>query len=252
MKKVLILFFVSIFLFSCDKEEIINNIDRLEIPASNGNQIIEHSAYTLSYNETHEQADWVAYELTKDEANADSYDRTDDFRDDPEVTTGSATLDDYYGSGYDRGHLCPAADNKWSSTAMSESFYLSNMSPQNPSFNRGKWAYLEKEVRHWADIYDSVYVVAGGVLKDGLPTIGDDKVSIPNYFYKVVLDYKNKKAIGFLMPNIPIEDSFKNYAVSVDSVEKFTGIDFFINLPDETEEKVESELNISGWNFMYY
>lgn len=244
------MFIISFFIYSCDKQE--PSINKIEMPATNGNQIIEHLAYTLSYNETHEQADWVAYYLTKEEAVSDSFSRKDDFREDPEVSTGSSALSDYKDTGYDRGHLCPAADNHWSKDAMSESFYMSNMSPQNQSFNRGKWSYLEKEVRHWAEIYDGVYVVVGGVLKDDLPTIGDNKVSIPNYFYKVILDYNGKKAIGFIMPNIPIEDSFKNYSVSVDSVESFTGLDFFINLPDDEEENIESNFNISQWDFKYY
>jgi len=114
------------------------------------NPIVEHSAYSLGYNEDHDQATWVAYTLTGAQATSKLYERTDIFRDDPAVVTGSATLADYKGSGYDRGHLAPARDMTWSRTAMSESFYMSNMSPQIPGFNRGIWKQLESQVRQYA------------------------------------------------------------------------------------------------------
>jgi len=225
----------------------------LEIPAEVGsNQVVEHYAYTLSYNELHEQADWVAYELTKAEAESEVASRTDDFREDPDVSTGSAALGDYRNSGYDRGHLIPAADNKWSETAMSESFFLSNMSPQLHAFNDGKWKYLEFQVRDWAIMYGKIYVATGPILRTGLPTIGENKVSIPEFYYKVIMDGETKKAIGFILPHIDIEDSFKNYAVSVDEVEAQTGIDFFHFLDDDSEAQLESTLNLSAWEFTYY
>ncbi|NOZ34292.1 MAG: DNA/RNA non-specific endonuclease [Chlorobi bacterium] len=238
---------------SCKKESV--NSDKIELPAAVGDhQIIEHFAYTLSYNEEHEQADWVAYELTKEEAAATTYERTDDFRVDPSVTGGSADLSDYQPTEntYARGHMAPAADFRWSEKAMSESFFMSNMSPQVHAFNEGKWMWLESEVRHWAEIYNGVYVVTGPVLKDGLPTIGTHKVSVPETYYKVILDLDEEKGIGFLMPNKDIEDSFKDYAVSIDDVEAATGLDFFPALDDKTEEKIESTLNMSLWDFKYY
>ncbi len=253
IKSISFLLFFTTFFSSCKKEQI--NSDKIELPAAVGNhQIIEHFAYTLSYNEEHEQADWVAYELTKEEATTTTYDRTDDFRADPSVTTGSADLSDYQPTEdtYARGHMAPAADFRWSEKAMSESFYMSNMSPQVHAFNEGKWMYLEMEVRHWAEIYNGVYVVTGPVLKDDLPTIGSHKVSVPEMYYKVILDLDEEKGIGFLMPNKDIDDTFKNYAVSIDEVEAATGLDFFPALDDKTEEKTESTLNMSLWNFKYY
>ncbi len=245
---------VTIVIFSsCEKNEI--NSDNVGLPAPVGDhQIIEHYAYTLSYNEQHEQADWVAYELTKEEAEATTYDRTDDFRADPSVSTGSADLSDYEPTEdtYARGHMAPAADFRWSEKAMSESFFMSNMSPQVHAFNEGKWMYLEMEVRHWAEIYNGVFVVTGPVLKDNLPVIGAHKVSVPEMYYKVILDSDEEKGIGFLMPNKYIDDTFKNYAVSIDEVEAATGLDFFPSLDDETEEKIESVLNMSLWDFEYY
>ncbi|GAH82191.1 unnamed protein product, partial [marine sediment metagenome] len=128
--------------------------------------IIRHTAYTLKYKEKYEQAEWVLYKLTAERVKG-SYKRTNDFRPDPMVKTGSATLSDYKGSGYDRGHLAPAGDMKWSTTAMSESFYMSNMSPQNPGFNRGIWKKLEGQVRTWATDNEEIYIVTGPVLSEG-------------------------------------------------------------------------------------
>ena len=136
-------------------------------PICDSCEIVEHENYSLCYNENYEQASWVFYELTKDEVVGD-LERTDDFREDPLVSTGSASLEDYVGSGYDRGHIAPAADMEFSATAMSESFYMSNMSPQHPSFNRGRWKSLESEVRKWAYSREAIWVTSGPVLKGDL------------------------------------------------------------------------------------
>jgi len=128
------------------------------VPVSGNGQLVRHAHYSLSYSEAHEQAEWVYYELTSSEARNNSYDRSDNFREDGEVRTGSASLADYRGSGYDRGYLAPAGDMAFSSTGMSESFYMSNMSPQHPSFNRGIWKQLESLVRAWATEKSVLYV----------------------------------------------------------------------------------------------
>ena len=125
-------------------------------------QIIYHTGFTLSYNEAHEQASWVAYELTSNEL-IKKVNRSDNFKQDPKVETGSALLSDYVRSGYDRGHLAPAADMSWSQITMEESFYMSNISPQKPGFNRGIWKKLESYVRQWAYDNESIYVVTGGI-----------------------------------------------------------------------------------------
>ncbi len=226
-------------------------VPNIEIPAlSPDDAIIYHTAYTLKYNETYEQAEWVAYQLTATET-IGLYERSDDFMVDPKVATGSANDNDYAGSGYDRGHLAPAADMGWSSTTMQESFYYSNMSPQEPSFNRGIWKRLEELVRDWAVEYDTLYVVTGPVLKTGLPTIGSNKVAIPEYYYKVIYTFSNggHNAIGFVMKNEGSKDDLKSHAVSVDSVERFTGIDFFVNLNDDLETKIEASTCVSCWNW---
>ena len=226
-------------------------IPRLEIPSTSSNdQIINHTGYSLLYNELHEQASWVAYELTKDETNS-KYERTDKFLIDPLVKTKTATDKDYLKSGYDRGHLAPAGDMGWSMTSMTESFFYSNMSPQEPSFNRGIWKKLEEQVRTWANDDEAVYVVTGPVLTSGLSTIGLNKVSVPKHFYKVTLDYKNPviKGIGFILPNNVSKDDLKSFAVTIDSVEKFTGIDFFPTLPNDQEDLIESTINLKAWSW---
>lgn len=230
----------------------VKNIENLELPKPiEGEQIVQHEGYTLSYNEQYEQASYVAYKLTQNELYG-PYERKDNFKEDPAIKTGSASLEDYKGSGYDRGHLCPAADQKESETAMSDSFYMSNMSPQDPDFNRRIWADLEGCVRTFADDNYLIYVTTGPVLTDGpYKTIGENKVAVPNYYYKVVLDYTNPeiKAIGFLLPNKKADKDLEDYAVSVDEVEKVTNIDFFVNLPDDIEEQLESTYDVNKWNF---
>jgi len=227
------------------------SITKLEIPQTNSkDKIITHTGYSLLYNETHEQANWIAYDLTAEETNK-LFERTDNFISDPKVKTGTASDKDYEGSGYDRGHLAPASDMGWSSTAMAESFYYSNMSPQTPSFNRGIWKKLEELVRTWAVENNTVYVVTGPVLTNGLQTIGPNKISVPNYYYKVILDYSepNIKGIGFILPNIGSKEQLQYYAVTIDSVEKFTGIHFFPLLPDDQEELIEKTLCIKCWSW---
>jgi endonuclease G, mitochondrial len=226
-------------------------IVHLEIPKTLPKDIIiTHTGYSLLYNELHEQAMWVAYELTSAETHK-VVPRTNKFLPDPLVKTLSADDDDYAGSAYDRGHLASAADMGWSAATMAESFYYSNMSPQVPAFNRGIWKRLEELVRTWAVENTAIYVVTGPVLTSGLSSIGPDKVSVPKYFYKVILDYTDPeiKGIGFLMPNEGSGDPLQNFAVTIDSVERYTGIDFFPALPDAKEKQIESSLCIPCWSW---
>lgn len=223
----------------------------LEIPKLlTSTPLIRHEGYQLQYSEKHEQAFWVAYHLTQLETDK-KYNRTDNFIPDPMISTGSATSADYANSGYDRGHLAPAADMGWSERSMSESFFYSNMSPQEPGFNRGIWKRLEEQVRTWAIVYGSVYIVTGPILTDGLVKIGGNGVSIPKYYYKVILDYKGDqtKAIGFIMPNAYSANGLEPFAVSIDQVEKETGLDFFPKLDDVLETKIEKEVCLSCWTW---
>ena len=201
--------------------------------------VIKHAGYAFQYSEKHEQAFWVGYELTKKETEK-AFDRTDEFIPDPAVSTGTATVGDYSKSGYDRGHLAPAADMGWSQQAMAESFYFSNMSPQVPGFNRGIWKRLEEQVRTWAEILDTIYVVTGPVLSPTLPKIGPNQVSVPKYYFKALISIKAKKGIAFLMPNNKSDLTILEYAMSIDQLEKMLDRDLFHALPDPLEEQLEA------------
>ncbi len=239
--KISLLFLLTLAI-SCFSE------DRLALPATT-NTIHYYIGFSLEYSEEHEQPRWVAYQLTADEVNNPVVDRNDRFRADPNIPTGSATLDDYKNSGFDRGHLCPAADMKWSNQSMDDCFYMTNMSPQRPEFNRGIWKNLEDLTRRWAVQNRAVYVVTGGVLKKGLPTIGINKVSIPGQYYKILLDYQEPeiKMIAFLLPNGKGTRSLDQYVVPTDSVEELTGIDFFPSLPDDIETALERSQKTAEW-----
>ena len=231
---------------------VFDNIsEELAIPAYGKDAIVvQHTGYTLSYSEENEQPEWVAYLLTAPEVFGNASERADNFREDPAIPTGSATLADYKGSGYDRGHLIPAADQKWSAQAMDDSFFLSNMSPQTHAFNAGIWSKLEGAVRTMAAQNVEICVVTGPVLTDGpYKRIGVSAVSVPNSFYKVILDYygNEKKAIGFILPQ-DAKGNLSDYATSVDEVERVTGIDFFPNLNDKEEEALESTYDVTLWD----
>ena len=219
------------------------------LPTSTTGQIVHHTYYTLSYSEKDEQPEWVYYELTSDLIRG-KQSRTDDYREDFMISTISAQLEDYRGSGYDRGHLCPAGDMKLNRTSMSESFYLSNMSPQEKYFNAGIWNTLEDQVRKWALTTGRIYVVTAGVLTSNRGKIGSDGVSIPKYFYKVIYDPRGQgKMIAFLLPNEKSEKPLQNYVVTVDSLESLTGIDFFPAMLDSIENQLERSKDVSSWSF---
>lgn len=218
------------------------------LPISTTGAIVVHDSYTLSYSEKHEQAEWVAYELKQSDLSKNNFDRPY-FNEDKSVKTKSADWRNYKNSGYDRGHLCPAGDRRYSYEAYNETFLTSNISPQDPEFNAGIWNRLEQKVRFWADKYDGVYVVTGGILNGNMETIGYENVSVPNEFYKIVVDVTdgNYKAIAFIIPNKPSSKSFYEYIVSIDEIEAKTGIDFFPNLPDSIEDKMERTIDLKAW-----
>ena len=226
-------------------------VDRMEIPKTGANDhVVYHTGFALLYNETYEQASWVAYELTKEET-VNMFKRDNHFMNDPAVKTGTADDADYAKSGYDRGHLAPAADMGWSEISMKESFYYSNMSPQKPGFNRGIWKKLEDLMRDWAVENEKIYIVTGPILTPGLPTIGHNQVSVPQYFYKVVLDYTEPdiKGIGFILANESSNQPLQSFVVSIDSVERFSGLDFFPTLADNIETTIEKMNTTKGWSW---
>ena len=223
----------------------INLYSQSYTPTSTG-ELVKHKYYTLSYIEEHEQAEWVHYLLTKDMIEGVAK-RKDNFKADPLVSTGSASPKDYVKSGYDRGHLAPAADMKIDDVSMSESFYMTNMSPQAPSFNRGGWKKIEALVRDWATEAD-IYVTVGGILTKDLKKIGEG-VSVPEYFYKIIFNPKNNTVIAFYTPNSKLVNPIETYVVTVDEIEKITNIDFLSDLEDDLENEIESSINKTNWPF---
>lgn len=207
---------------------------------------VSHSAYSVSYNQEYKQPNWVQYDLTC--ADLDSpVERTNDFREDLKIAGGTLKSYDYKYSGYDRGHLAPARDMARSEKIMSESFLMSNMSPQDAHFNRyGLWRKSENQVRFWACDNNKITVVAGAILNGEGTKV--NKLFVPKYFYKIVLtsDYN---AIGFIFENTRDRSPISSYVVSVDEIEEITGLDFFSNLPDQLEDEVESSVNLALWTF---
>ena len=231
-----------------NRETIARNFDFL--PSSSTNQVVKHQYYTLSYNEIHEQAEWVAYELKKDYIKNNNFKRPF-FIEDDKVKTGSADWRNYKNTKYDKGHLCPAGDMEFALDAYNDTFFTSNISPQVRNFNNGVWNRLEQKVRYWAVKYDGIYVITGGVLESSLMTIGKEKVSVPKSFYKILLDNSggNMKMIGFLIPNSESDKPLYSFVVSVDYIEKMTGINFFPKLNDNIENQLEKRTDYKNWSF---
>ncbi len=211
-------------------------------------QLVAHEGYRLSYNPEWRVANWVAYFLTPDRV-AGNVPRASHFVPDPQVGHFSATNDDYRNSGYDRGHMAPAGDMKWSAVAMKESFYFSNVCPQNPNLNRGDWQELEQQVRRWATRCDTLFVVCGPLVSELGNTIGEHEVAVPTAFYKVLLRKQGTQlsALGFLFANRAGSRPLAEYAVSVDRIEAAAGIDFFPRLPDTVQQRLEASVEFASW-----
>ena len=225
----------------------------LEIPewkTTTTHQQIKNLGYTSSYNTSYGIPNWVAYELTRSEAASHEAERTNKFQADPKVIGKSASNSDYKGSGYDKGHMAPAADMKWSKTVMEQSFYFTNICPQAPGLNRGAWKDLEEEIREWA-IRDSALVIICGPLftKEPIKYIPETHVAIPDAYFKVVCaPYTDQaRAIAFVFPNNKASKHPREYVVTIDSVEKMTGMDFLSQLPDEIENEIEKTSNYTHW-----
>lgn len=221
-----------------------------------GTFLLENAANSVAYSGAYKQPSWVFYGLGRSELRS-CVERGNNFRADARIPAGQAAqLADYKGSGFDRGHLSPAGDNRWSAKAMNESFVLSNVSPQASRFNSGIWAKFENLVRAWAKNLDGLWVTTGPILKDGLPVIGASRVAVPEYFYKVLSSRGQKKkseAIAFLLPT-DASGEISKYAMSVDQLEEITGLDFLVDM--DGEEDAESHYDLRGWDlkakFQYY
>lgn len=227
------------------------DMGQLEIPSmpkGKQGQVIQRTGYTLAYDKKTKTPQWVAWELTKEETKG-NHERTDKFLPDPNVEGAKVVTTDYTGSGYDRGHMAPAGDMKWSKKAMEESFYMSNICPQIHHLNTGDWNELEANTRKWARRYGSVYVTCGPIYNGSRRTqyIGKNRVKVPDAFFKVILIQSPKKtcALGFFFENEAGQRPLNEYLVSIDYLEQTTGIDFFPSLPDELENTLEAETHNS-------
>ena len=231
-------------------------VAQLEIPVLEKkapSQILSYKGFTVSYNNNTRLPNWVAYELTATEVAGD-LPRKDKFRPDPAANGPQANKEDYRNSGWDRGHMAPAADMKWDAEAMGESCYFTNICPQNPQLNGGDWKELEEKCRKWAEKHGRLYIACGPIiLGNEHGTIGANEVIIPDKFYKVVLARINGeyRGAGFIFHNSPLRKSkisgkppvnrpLESYLVPIDEVEAITGIDFFPALPADTQNRVES------------
>ena len=224
----------------------------LEVPGKLNDrpeQILKRVAYTASYNSDLRIPNWVAWQLTGAHAEGKNKRAGVKFQEDMDVPLPRAVDFDYVRSGYDRGHLCPSADNRWDATAQEQSFLLTNVCPQDHNLNVGDWHELENLCRKWAKTYGSIYIVAGPVLLKGKhKTIGKNKVTVPEAFFKVVLCMEGEpKAIGFIYRNESGNRPKSYYVNTIDDVERITGIDFFPALPDDVEKAVEATCNLEEW-----
>lgn len=215
-------------------------------------QVIEHVGYTVSYNPEWHVPNWVAWELTNQESSGEEK-RSNHFVPDPLVEGDPVVTKDYSGSGYDRGHMAPAGDMKWSEQAMRESFYMTNMCPQLHNLNAGDWKSLEDLERDWAQAYGNIYIACGPIVDETYETIGNvRKIAIPSAFYKVFLRQKGDEwtSIGFVMPHVAGTKPLLTYLSTVNEIEDLTGIDFFYLLPDEVEEQVEAMCEVGDWSLL--
>ena len=249
-----ILFFFTLFhvpffsLFSTEnKKDSLPEEILFGIPAK-VDQSISRQGFSLGYSYKYRQAVWVSYTLTEEKVKNDIVKRRPSFRIDPAIKFAPVRPKDYTGTGYDKGHLAPAADMAWSVLSMKNSFYMSNISPQIPGCNRGIWKRVEKTVRQWAVKEKKLCIITGPVFHNTNKLLPNTAIPIPTAFYKVVLDMTPPmKMIGFLVPNAASKKRVFAFAVPVDKVEEVTKYDFFSALDDEIENKIEKECNILQW-----
>ena len=229
---------------------------KFEVPLTKNKQkeiILTRTAYTLSFNKETNLPNWVAWKLDKGRLVENVSRKGYRFNPDPDMDIKDAVItQDYANSGYDRGHMCPAGDNRWNGEAMKESFYMTNICPQHPNLNGGDWHELEKACRRWA-MEGTIYIVCGPILyKNSLyaPIGKEHKIRVPEAFFKVILagvEEGKPRAIGFIYKNTAGNRPLDSYVNSIDQVERITGLDFFPALPDEIENRIEKECDIKEW-----
>ena len=232
-------------------ENVETAVEVLAQCADNKDEILlTRVGYVTSYNTVNKQPNWVGWRLTADHVSGPYLRKGIKFHEDEEVPEPRATDADYRSSGYDRGHMCPSGDNKWSQQAQEQSFLFTNICPQLHGLNAGDWNEMEQQCRKWAEEEGEIYIVCGPIFYGSAKhkKIGHNKIPVPEAFFKVVLSMKGEpKAIGFIYKNQSGNRPKGDYVNTVDQVERITGIDFFPSLPDDVENKVEAEANIEDW-----
>ena len=217
-------------------------------PEYGHDQLIKHAGFHLGYSYRHRQALWVSYELLGDDLEKPQFTRADKFAPDPQISTDPVQPKEYARTGFDRGHLAPAADMSYSQPTLLESFYMSNISPQKPGCNRGIWKKLETQVREWAREKRRIFVVTGPMFSDQPTRMGSGRIPVPEAFYKVLFTPDEpREMIGFIIPNCDDDRPLKFFALPVDDIEQRTRLDFFGGLADELENRLESRINYRFW-----
>ena len=236
----------------CIAQQLTSIVDRMEIPIPLNNkseQILYRKGYTVSYNNDNKIPNWGAWHLTAEHASGQIRRPNNAWHEDVQVSAPRATVSDYKGSGWSRGHMCPAGDNKWDGEAMYESFLLTNCCPQNANLNSGDWNQIEMACRRWAEKYGDVYVVCGPILfNQKHETIGANNIVVPEAFFKVVLCLNGTpKGIGFIRRNTDTSKRNDLNVNSIKEVERITGITFFPLLPSDISDTVKSKADIKDW-----
>ena len=213
-------------------------------------QILHRKGYVVSYNKDYLIPNWVAWHLTEEHLYGDTKRSSNAWHEDTDVPTPRATSKDYKGSGWTRGHMCPAGDNKWDGEAMYETFMFTNCCPQDGKLNSGTWNQIELACRRWAEKYGDVYIVCGPVfLNQKHKVIGENRVVVPEAFFKVVVCLKkgHEKGIGFICRNNDGNKQMDLYVNSIKQVERITGITFFPHLTQEIADKVKNDAKLNEW-----
>lgn len=249
-KLVLVFFIVTNFSFSQTY-----SLNKVTPTHTNEITFVKHTFYEIGFNTKYHLPAWTFYSLTKEHLVIANLDRKGSFVKDPGLKVPQAKNADYSASGFDKGHLVPCEDMSFSETAMHETFYYSNCAPQTTELNRGAWKVLEELSRQWGKEYGEVIVISGPVFESNMKTMGQEKIPVPNLFYKIITRHEDQtyKAIAFLMPNSTTSlNSLSYYVCNVDSIEKITSLDFFSELPDNLEAQFESITNLKDWNFDHH
>ena len=217
------------------------------VPTSMPDTLVKYSAFMVHFNGRNGIANCAIYELVNNELNGTAG-RMSEFMPDTGVK-GCPEPADYAGSGMDRGHLVPAGDLKWSEEAMRQSFLLTNVAPMHKALNEGGWAKLEEKVREWTARDSALLVFTGPVVSESDTTLASGRVTVPSAYYKVIMApcVRPTRAIAFIYPNGHSGGRLRQYAVSVDEVERRTGLDFFPTLPNGEQDRLESSVNLDAW-----